>query len=105
MPSIKKIGNLGLNIITYALSRMWTSDSQSGFKAFSKKAMTKLDIGSLGYEFCSEVLIEAKRQKLKMAEVPIQVIYTDYSKKKGQSIFNGANIVIKLIIEKITRVI
>ncbi len=105
MPSIKKFGNWGLNIITFALSRIWTSDSQSGFKAFSRNAISKLDIGSLGYEFCSEVLIEAKRQKLKLTEVPIRVIYTDYSKRKGQSIFNGTNIVIKLIIRKITRTI
>lgn len=105
MPNIKKIGNWGLNAITFALSSIWTSDSQSGFKAFSKKAISTLDIESLGYEFCSEILIEARRQKLKIAEVPIQVIYTHYSKKKGQSIFNGTNIVIKLIIRKITRII
>jgi len=103
MPSVKKIGNWGLNVITFALSWVWTSDSQSGFKTFSKNAMSRLNIGSLGYEFCSEVLIEAKRQKLKITEVPIRVIYTDYSKRKGQSIFNGTNIVIKLIIRKITR--
>ncbi|MCX6809778.1 MAG: glycosyltransferase family 2 protein [Candidatus Berkelbacteria bacterium] len=105
MPNIKKVGNWGLNIITYALSRMWTSDSQSGFRAFSKKAISALDIESLGYEFCSEVLVEAKRQKLKIAEVPVRVIYTHYSKQKGQSIFNGMNIVIKLIIGKITKII
>lgn len=103
MPRVKKIGNWGLNFITFALSGVWTSDSQSGFKAFSKNAMSRIEIGSLGYEFCSEVLIEIRRQKLKLAEVPIKVIYTHYSKKKGQSIFNGANIVIKLIISKITK--
>lgn len=105
MPNIKKIGNWGLNFITYALSRMWTSDSQSGFKAFSKNGISALNISSLGYEFCSEVLIEAKRQKLRLAEVPIRVIYTDYSNNKGQSVFNGVNIVIKLILRKITKII
>lgn len=103
MPLIKKIGNWGLNIITYSLSRIWTSDSQSGFKAFSKEAISKMDIESLGYEFCSEIIIEAKRQKLKIAEVPVKVIYSQYSKKKGQSIFNGTNIVIKLLFRKLTR--
>jgi len=103
MPTIKKIGNWGLNLITFAVSRVWTTDSQSGFKAFSKCAISKIDIEGMGYEFCSEIIIEAKRHKLKMAEVPIKAIYTEYSNKKGQSILNGTNIVIKLLLSKLTR--
>jgi glycosyltransferase involved in cell wall biosynthesis len=103
MPALKRFGNLGLNLITYVISKKWTSDSQSGFKCFSAQAIDKMDIEALGYEFCSEIIIEAKRKKLRMAEVPIKVIYTDYSKRKGQSIFNGTNIVIKLLIRKLTR--
>lgn len=103
MPMVKRFGNWGLNLITYALSRMWTTDSQSGFKCFSRNAINTMDIESLGYEFCSEVIIEAKRHGLRLAEVPIRVIYSNYSKKKGQSIWNGTNIVIKLIFRKITR--
>lgn len=102
MPFARKIGNWGLNIITYAISRAWTSDSQSGFKAFSKEAISKIDIEGLGFEFCSEIIIEAKRHGLKIVDVPIKAIYTEYSKKKGQSVFNGMNIVIKLIFKKLT---
>lgn len=102
MPIIKRIGNWGLNIITYVLSGTWTTDSQSGFKCFSRKAMDTMDIQALGYEFCSEIIIEAKRKKLRIAEIPTKVIYSSYSKKKGQSIFNGMNIIIKLLVKKIT---
>ncbi len=102
MPIIKQIGNWGLNVITYALSRMWTTDSQSGFKCFSRKAMDTMDIQALGYEFCSEIIIEAKRKKMRVVEIPTRAIYSNYSKKKGQSIFNGMNIIIKLLVKKIT---
>lgn len=102
MPLIKQIGNWGLNVVTYAMSRMWTTDSQSGFKCFSRKAMDTMDIQSLGYEFCSEIIIEAKQKKLRITEVPTKAIYSSYSKKKGQSIFNGMNIVVKLLVKKIT---
>jgi glycosyltransferase involved in cell wall biosynthesis len=101
MPIIKQVGNWGLNIVTYAMSRMWTTDSQSGFKCFSKKAMDMMDIQSLGYEFCSEIIIEAKQKKLRIVEVPTKAIYSSYSKKKGQSVFNGMNIVVKLLVKKI----
>jgi len=103
MPTIKKIGNWGLNFITFAVSRVWTTDSQSGFKAFSREAVSKIDIEGMGYEFCSEIIVEARRHKLKITEVPIKTIYTKYSKKKGQSLLNGINIVTKLLLSKLTR--
>lgn len=102
MPFIKKIGNWGLNLVTYILSGKWTSDSQSGFKAFSARALKKMDLDSAGYEFCSEIILVATRKRLKIYEVPIKVRYTRYSRRKGQSIFNGVNIVVKLILKKIT---
>ena len=101
MPIYKKVGNLGLNLVTFLISGKWTSDSQSGFKAFSEKALKKMDLDSAGYEFCSEIFLEATRKKLKIAEVPIKVIYSSYSKRKGQSAFNGVNIMVKLIIKKL----
>ncbi len=101
MPQHKKVGNWGLNIITYLLSGKWTSDSQSGFKAFSARALKKMDLDTAGYEFCSEIILEATRKRLKIGEIPIKVRYTRYSRRKGQSVFNGVNIVIKLIFKRI----
>lgn len=104
MPRIKQIGNKGLSAITSILSGHRTSDSQSGFKAFSKQAMENMKVDALGYEFCSEMIIEAKRQKIRIREIPVKAIYTNYSKQKGQSVFNGINLVFKLLFKKITRV-
>ncbi len=102
MPWYKKIGNKGLNLITFILAGKWSSDSQSGFKAFSKKALDVIKFDSLGYEFCSEIIIEANKKHLKIVEVPIKTIYSHYSTRKGQSVLNGINIVMKLIFRKIT---
>jgi hypothetical protein len=60
----------------------------------------KLDL--LGYEFASEIVMEASARKLKTIEVPVKVIYSDHSIKKGQPIINGINIVAKLIFKKLT---
>jgi len=102
MPHHKRIGNWGLNLITYLLSGKWTSDSQSGLKAFSAHALEKIDLDTAGYEFCSEIILEATRKRLKICEIPIKVIYTPYSRSKGQSVLNGVNIVAKLILKKLT---
>jgi hypothetical protein len=102
MPWYKKVGVTGLGIITYFLSGKWTNDSQSGFKAFSRKAIESMKLDLLGYEFASEIVMEASARKLKTIEVPVKVIYSDHSIKKGQPIINGINIVAKLIFKKLT---
>ncbi len=89
MPWIRKFGNFGLNIGTFLLFGLWVSDSQSGFKAFSLAALEKISIRMDRYEFCSEMIHEIKRNKLKFIEVPIKVIYTKESYAKGQSVIGG----------------
>jgi len=103
MPIYKRVGNIGLNAITFLLSGKWASDTQSGFKAFSKTALSALSLNNSGYEFCSETIINASKKRLKIVEIPIKVIYSGYSKKKGQSVFNGINIIAKLVYQKITK--
>jgi len=89
MPAIRRLGNWGLNIITWLFFHAYVTDSQSGFKAYSPLALTKIDPKLDRYEFCSEIMHEIQRNKLRLAEVPITVIYTQESIAKGQSILGG----------------
>lgn len=100
MPLIRRIGNLGLNVITWALFGVWTTDSQSGLRAFTLKAAKRLQIKTNRMEVSSEIIKEIGRNRLKFAEVPIKAIYTDYSLEKGQSAWNGIRILLKLILKK-----
>ena len=101
MPPFKVFGNKLMNTITFIVFQKWSSDSQSGARAFSLKALKKIDLHSMGHEVCSEMIGEAKRNKLKVVDVPIKTIYTDYSKNKGQFWLNGINILTKIIIIKL----
>jgi hypothetical protein len=47
------------------------SDAHCGMRAIKKEALNKLHLRSGGMEFASEMVIEASREKLKIAEVPI----------------------------------
>lgn len=97
MPPIKIFGNWMMNVMTFIIVRQWSSDTQSGMRALSKKTLKKLDLHSVGYEISSEIIGEAHRNRLKTVEVPIETIYTDYSNAKGQSVVNAVNIFTKLI--------
>ena len=77
------------NFITFLFYGVATTDSQSGLRAFSKKALNVVDFKGERMDFSSEILLEAKRNNLKIAEVPIRAIYTEYSRKKGQTNLNA----------------
>lgn len=101
MSKVKVVGNKGLSFITFLLFGINVTDSQSGMRIFSRKALDQLRWKTSGYEFCSEMLWRAKQQNLKIKEYPIRAIYTEYSKSKGQNNWNAINIVKSLLQRRI----
>lgn len=104
MSKTKILGNKGLSFITYLLFGVNSTDSQSGLRVYSRKALEQLKWKTSGYEFCSEMLWRAKQLKLTINEYPIQAIYTEYSKVKGQNNWNAVNIVKSLVRRRIMEI-
>ena len=82
IPSYKRFLNYCANIMTYVLYGIWVTDSQSGLRAYSKKALSFIDTKSDRYEFDTEVLRDIHRHHLQYKEIPIHVRYTLYSQQK-----------------------
>lgn len=99
MSRVKILGNKGLSVVTGLIFGVYSTDSQSGLRIFSRRALTSLRWKTSGYEFCSEMLWRAKQIGLKIDEYPIKAVYTDYSKSKGQNNWN-AFIIIKTLIRR-----
>mgnify|MGYP001614866517 CR=1 FL=1 len=104
MSRVKVIGNKGLSFITYLLFGINVTDSQSGLRVFSRKALDQLKWKTSGFEFCSEMLWRAKQQGLSIKEYPIKAIYTDYSKSKGQNNWNALNIIKALLRNRLVEI-
>lgn len=98
MPWDRMLINWTSNVVTLLFFGVWTSDSQSGFRAFSKKAINYIEIKTERMEVSSEIFSEVKKHKLRVKEIPIRVIYTDYSRSKGQSNLNAVNVLFKLLL-------
>jgi glycosyltransferase involved in cell wall biosynthesis len=103
MPYRRRMANWIANVVTYLLFGGWTTDSQSGLRAFSSRAATRLQIMTTGMEVSSEIIAETVRNRLRWEEVPVQAIYTDYSLSKGQSFTVGLQTLVKLILAKVQR--
>lgn len=86
------------NLLTWVLFGQKTTDSLSGFRGFNRRAIERIRIKTNQMEVSNEFFSEIKRLKLKLKEVPIEVIYTDYSRAKGQTNSNAINIVWKLFL-------
>lgn len=99
MPFIKVIANKIGNLVTLLLYGLHVSDSQSGFRAYSKYAVSKIDIKADKYEYDSKVLREIKNNRLRYVEVPIDVLYTEYSMGKvhKQGFVNGIKTLVRMV--------
>jgi glycosyltransferase involved in cell wall biosynthesis len=72
----RRFGQGILSRLTYVASRKKLSDTESGFRAYSKKAITTLELKEKGMAISSEIVSEATAKGLKVTEVPISVVYT-----------------------------
>jgi glycosyltransferase involved in cell wall biosynthesis len=70
--SHRYIGNPLLSFILNLLFKAGVSDAHCGMRALTKKALKKMNLGTPGMEFASEMIIEATRRNLRIAEVPIE---------------------------------
>ena len=75
VPSHRRIGQKTLDIFTKIGSQHPCTDSQSGFRALSSKALENLDFTSYGYGIESDMITHFAGRGLIIAEVPITVRY------------------------------
>lgn len=103
MPLIKVLANKIGNYCTMLLYGMLVSDSQSGFRAYSRFAARTIDTKADKYEYDSKVIREINANRLKYVEVPITVRYTQYSmtKKHRQGFVNGLRTLVRMVWDKI----
>ena len=99
MPLDRFFINWLANLTTFFLFGVFSTDSQSGLRAFSKKAATLINFKGERMDFSSEILLEAKKHNLKRVEVPTAAIYTKYSRAKGQKNINALPTLLRLIIK------
>ena len=81
MPALHRyIGNPFLTWVLNVLFKAGISDAHCGMRAIKKDVLDDLNLKSSGMEFASEMVIEAARKNVRMAEIPIT-----YYPREGES--------------------
>jgi len=75
IPRYRKVGINVITKITNVTIKKQLTDSQSGFRAYSKKVLNELNLSELGMGISTEILIKASAKKFRISEVPIKIIY------------------------------
>ncbi|MDD4762108.1 MAG: glycosyltransferase family 2 protein [Candidatus Pacebacteria bacterium] len=103
IPLIRRLFNAVGNLVTFATTGKWVNDSQCGFKVFGPRAVREVRIRMSGYEFCTELVREAVQHKWRIAQVPIKVLYSQYTLAKGQSFANGVKTAFRILLRSFLR--
>ncbi len=75
IPKYRKIGIKAITKLTTSYSNQNISDSQSGFRAYNKKSLEKINPSESGMGVSTEILIKADHENLRIHEVPINISY------------------------------
>jgi len=101
MPSYRKFGNKVLDRITNLAVEIPYRDTQSGFRSYSKKAINTINFVDTGFSVDSEILVSASRNRLKISEEKVTVIYDTGGKTSTTNPISHSSAVINSLIELI----
>lgn len=83
-------------------SRMATgmnlTDAHNGLRAINRDVVSRLNLTQNRMAHASELVHQLAEMKPRWVEHPVEIIYTDYSKAKGQSLLNSVNILAELFL-------
>jgi glycosyltransferase involved in cell wall biosynthesis len=94
-PSYRKLGVKVITGTTNAMSKQEISDSQSGFRAYSARALSLIAPSEMGMGASVEILVKATEKGLSIAEVPIRIRYEE--KAARNPVYHGTDVVLSLV--------
>lgn len=73
--------------------RLGLTDTNNGLRVFNKTVADGLNFTMSGMSHATEFVMLIAENHWRVAEEPVEVLYTEYSKSKGQPLLNGVNII------------
>ena len=93
MPALKRGVLQAAAWLSPTSRRLHLTDAHNGLRVFDKTVADGLNITMNGMSHASEFIALVAENHWRVAEEPVEILYTDYSISKGQPLLNGVNIV------------
>jgi glycosyltransferase involved in cell wall biosynthesis len=97
IPEYRKVGIKIITKVTNASINQKITDSQSGFRAYSKQVLEKLSPSDVGMGISTEILIKSSKMGFKILEVPIKILYEGENTSTHNPISHGTSVLFSTI--------
>ena len=77
------------------------TDTHNGLRVLNRHALESMRLTMPDFAHASEIVDRIGRERLNYTEVPVTIVYSEYSKAKGQSLINAVNIAFDVILSKV----
>ena len=96
LPRYRKIGIKTITGLTNIMTGSKITDSQSGFRAYSKKVLKEISPTESGMGISTEILIKSSKKSMRITEIPITISYED-NKHSQEPISHGTSVIMSTI--------
>ncbi|WP_273736604.1 glycosyltransferase family 2 protein [Mycolicibacterium septicum] len=93
VPPVKRVILRAAAFLSPQSRSLGLTDAHNGLRVFNKTVADALNLTMNGMSHAGEFIALAAEHHWRVAEEPVEILYTDYSKSKGQPLLNGVNIV------------
>ena len=92
VPLIKRIVLKTVVVLSPRTRRLGLTDAHNGLRVFNRTVAEGLNLRMNGMSHASEFVALMDSEGWRVGEQPVDILYTEYSMSKGQSLLNGVNI-------------
>lgn len=103
VPRIKRLALRAGVWVNWMMTGIKLTDAHNGFRALNRQSASRIYLRENRYAHASEILVQVRRLHLRYAERPTRIEYTEYSKSKGQTLWNAFNILFDVLIRRLIR--
>ncbi|MDQ4117967.1 MAG: glycosyltransferase family 2 protein [Actinomycetota bacterium] len=96
VPALRKLVLRTVAALSPSSRRLRLTDAHNGLRVLTRPVAEDLRISMNGMAHASEIVATLAGGSWRVREVPVTIRYTEYSRAKGQSLFNGVNILFDL---------
>lgn len=103
MPKMKRLILKAAVWFSNVTSGVHLTDTHNGLRVIHRSAAERLKLELPDFSHASEIVERIGQEKFSYAEIPVTIIYSEYSRSKGQSMINAINIAFDAILRKVIK--
>jgi glycosyltransferase involved in cell wall biosynthesis len=92
-PPLKRLILRAAAVLSPSSRRLRLTDAHNGLRVFNRTVADGLNLTMSGMSHAGEFVKLIDENRWRVAEEPVEILYTEYSLAKGQPLLNGINIV------------